>query len=88
MTEFPTITVCNFNRLSKSRSNELNFDNDLISYVFASIPDIATLLHSNTSAKTEQQFVDWKHKHNMTTRDIFAKFGMQCSEMIKMVSIE
>jgi hypothetical protein len=56
--------------------------------VFASIPDIATLLHSNTSAKTEQQFVDWKHKHNMTTRDIFAKFGMQCSEMIKMVSIE
>uniref|UniRef100_A0A914XGM1 Uncharacterized protein n=1 Tax=Plectus sambesii TaxID=2011161 RepID=A0A914XGM1_9BILA len=79
-TKFPSIIVCNINRLKNSKVNEYNMSYDMVRFLFlSSFQDQYIIKDENTTAALE--FYKWQKAHNLTYLDIFEKMAPKCEDI-------
>uniref|UniRef100_A0A914XQ49 Uncharacterized protein n=1 Tax=Plectus sambesii TaxID=2011161 RepID=A0A914XQ49_9BILA len=79
-TKFPSIIICNINRLKNSKVNEYNMSYDMVRFLFlSSFQDQYIIKDENTTAALE--FYKWQKAHNLTYLDIFEKMAPKCENI-------
>uniref|UniRef100_A0A914UIF0 Uncharacterized protein n=1 Tax=Plectus sambesii TaxID=2011161 RepID=A0A914UIF0_9BILA len=79
-TKFPSIIVCNINRLKDSKVKEYNMSYDMVRFLFhTTFQDKYIIKDENTTAALE--FYKWQKAHNLTYLDIFEKMAPKCEDI-------
>ncbi len=78
---FPTITICNYNRISKKVAKKYQMTNHIVEILFGHIPSsypIASNVWNNSEYLKE--YSEWRHNQSLNYTSIMDKMGMDCSE--------
>uniref|UniRef100_A0A914VY86 Uncharacterized protein n=1 Tax=Plectus sambesii TaxID=2011161 RepID=A0A914VY86_9BILA len=84
--EFPTVTVCNYNRLRQSAATQYNLSQDNLIFMFHKMPPQKTMsgdFHMNDSSR--ESFIKWKLEHNMTIKKIFSELSPRCDDTFEYI---
>uniref|UniRef100_A0A914UY47 Uncharacterized protein n=1 Tax=Plectus sambesii TaxID=2011161 RepID=A0A914UY47_9BILA len=79
--EFPSVVICNVNRIKWSKAQEYNLTTDMIQLMFVSLAlhNQYTISKYNFSALS--QYREWRAAHNFSFLDIFDNLGPQIEDI-------
>jgi hypothetical protein len=78
--DFPSIIICNANRLKQSKANEYNMTLPLIRFMLMNLILLNGYFVQESDFSTMQEFIYWREMHNFSYFDIWDAIAPKCED--------